>query len=64
MYYLDYKAWGRRLNLGEMRVFSYSQFGHSLDFDANSDRLRIYFKTEEEMSFFMLYWVGNENRND
>lgn len=58
MYYLDYDL---KSHIGEMRNFAYSRFGHGLDYDMNDARLRIYFKCEEELSFFMLYWTGNKN---
>ena len=62
MLYLDYPA-KLRSELGAMRVFSFSQFGHSLDYDITSERgIRVYFKTEEEQSFFAMYWAGINNR--
>lgn len=65
MYYLDYtNNLIVKCPLGEMRIFSYSRFGHGLDYDMNHERIRVYFKTEEEMSFFALYWAGSEDRNE
>lgn len=61
MRYLTYDMKHFREYFPKMWTFAFEHFGHGLDYEYTSISFTVGLKTDEEYSFFLMYWSDKVN---